>query len=361
MTLLRVIKSVIPLKLKGKLRAEFARDKMELPHGRRSVLFLSADYGNIGDLAIGESQRQFLTSVLPLYLVVTVPISRTMGVIDSVRKQVAPTDIITIIGGGNMGSLYPDIEDLRQQVIRSFPRNRVVCFPQTLDWDGSSQSSKALERIVRTYSRHPDLHLFARESMSFEKLQTMFAGHVSVKVRLAPDIVLSATASALGASACAASGGALLCLRGDQERSLEEHHHKVLRDALTAAGLAVEVTDTHVGGSGLSSERCAQLVAGKIKQFQAARLVVTDRLHGMILAALTGTPCLVLPNSNHKIWQTWLDWMANMPQIRFLSIAEVSTASVVVRELLSVPRRDPTTPVVDPVHFADLRTALKAG
>lgn len=333
--------------------------ELTLPNEARGFVFLSADYGNIGDLAIAAAQRMFVVSGLDQYVPIVIPISETREVIRSVRRQVGSKDVVTVIGGGNMGALYPDIENLRQLVIRSFPHNRVICFPQTLDWDDSKQSKKALERIVRTYSAHPDLYLFARETVSFAKLQELFAGRHSVKVALAPDIVLSATARELGADEHEWTKKVLLCLRGDGERKLQKHEEAVLRQALTDIGLDVEETDTHAGGAGLSPERCEQLVRGKLEQFQSARLVVTDRLHGMILAALAGTLCLVLPNSNHKISQTWVDWLQGVPQVRFLALSELADVGAVIRDLLTVARRDPANPVVDPEHFARLRAALK--
>lgn len=353
------VKKLMPAGAKRAIRSLLYSRHMTLPPTPRAFLFLAADYGNIGDLAITAAQRRFLSQVAPGHQVVPVPISVTRDVIRSLRRQVAPNDIVTTVGGGNMGSLYPDIEELRQLVIRSFPRNRLICFPQTLDWDECETSRRALERIARVYSGHPDLHLFARETVSFARLKEVFAGHTSVKVRLVPDIVLSATARDLGARAVSAPRGALLCLRDDRERSLEDEHRDALQRALADAGLQTEATDTHAGGARLASEHCAQLLADKLTQFQGVRLVVTDRLHGMILAALAGTPCLVLPNSNHKIRQTWQDWLADVPQVRFLSLAELPTVGAVVQELLAVFRRDPASTVIDPSRYAALIAALQ--
>ena len=36
-------------------------------------------------------------------------------------------------------------------------------------------------------------------------------------------------------------------------------------------------------------------------KFLKAKVVITDRLHGMIFAAITSTPCIALGNYNHKI------------------------------------------------------------
>jgi len=355
----RNLVSFVPGPLKIWLVTRLRQRPFPIPAAPRAFVFLSADYGNIGDLAISAAQCQFLEASLPGYSVVPVPISATREVMRSIRRQIAPGDLVTTIGGGNMGSLYPDIEDLRQLVIRSFPRNRVVCFPQTLDWDESAASTKALAKIVRVYGDHSALHLFARESVSVARLRELFSGCASVTVAHVPDIVLSATAASLGARGCASPAGALLCLRDDRERSLGDDHRQQLQEALVNAGLNIQVTDTHAGGARLSSERCAQLLADKLTQFQSAQLVVTDRLHGMILAALAGTPCLVLPNTNHKIHQTWQDWLTAVPQLHFLALDELARVSTAVEALLAVPRRDSEQAVIDPLHFADLRATLQ--
>lgn len=356
--MLDVVKRLAPLPLKRAVRSLLFAKHMELPPTPRMLVFLAADYGNIGDLAITAAQKGFLERAAPGHRVIRVPISATREVISSLRRQVGSDDLITTIGGGNMGSLYPDIEELRQLVIRSFPSNRIVCFPQTLDWDGSEQSQRALDRIVRVYSRHPDLHVHAREAVSYDKLRKLFSDRPTVKVGFAPDIVLGATAAELGAGSVDVPRGVLLCLRDDRERSLGDAHREALKCALTAVGLDAEVTDTHAGGSRLSFECCSELLADKLTQFQGAQLVVTDRLHGMILAALAGTPCLVLPNSNHKIRQTWMDWLRDVPQVRFVELGELAGIETVVRELLATPRRDPATPVIDPSHYDGLRRAI---
>lgn len=357
--MLEPVRKLIPANIKRGFHLLVYSRHMKLPPAPRTFLFLGADYGNIGDLGITVAQRHFLTHSLSARQVVMVPISITIEVIHSIRRQIAPEDLITIVGGGNMGSLYSDIEELRQLVIRSFPRNRIVCFPQTLDWDGTEGSNKALEGIVRTYSKHPDIHVFARESITRDKLLELFLSYPNVKVGFSPDIVLSATASSLGSCGYSRATGILRCLRDDRERVLTLEQYAQLDEVLRSTGEQIEYTDTHAGGSRLDEGRCAHLLADKLDQFRAARLVVTDRLHGMILAALAGTPCLVLPNSNHKIRQTWLDWLADVPQVSFLSLTELPSMGAVIAELLAVPRRDPDAAVIDPTHYTALRAALQ--
>ena len=356
--MLNSIKRRAPLKLKQQVRSIIDRENVDLPEGRKAFVFLAADYGNIGDIAITAAQRRFLASYAGHPHVVEVPISKTRIFLHSIRKQSTPSDLVTVIGGGNMGSLYSDIEALRQLVIRSFPRNRIVCFPQTLDWEDSPESAKAIERIVDIYSGHGDLHVFAREAVSRDKLRDLFSAHDSVRVGYAPDVVLSATATDLGADADTSRDGILLCMRGDRERAVTEEQRQALGAALARTGLEVEVTDTHAGGSGLSEDQCRSLLRDKVDQFRSARLVVTDRLHGMIMSVVAGTPCLVLPNSNHKIRQTYTDWLSDHPLIQFVSPDQLASVDERLgRMLASVPART-NVPPVDVSHYAELQKAL---
>ncbi len=352
-------KKFIPMRIKILVYALLYREDIFLPKAPKAFVFLSADYGNIGDLAISAAQGDFLESHLPGYMPVHIPISKTRVYLRSIKKQIRADDIVTIIGGGNLGVMYPDIEELRQLVIRSFPKNRIVCFPQTLDWENSKVSERALQQIVKVYSKHPDIHVFARESVTHSKLQQLFNAHKNVKIGLVPDIVMSATAKALGAEETVAPTGIIRCLRNDKESALSTEQYAALDSVIEKTGLEVTVTDTHAGGSSLSPSICAELLAEKLTQFRSAKLVVTDRLHGMILCLLSGTPCLVLPNSNHKIRQTWLDWLQEHPRIIFIEPTEFDEISDRINQLLVGTRGERNESPVDASKYNVLEKALK--
>lgn len=358
--MLSFLKSLVPTSIKRRLLIALSRAEMPLPSGQRVFLFLAADYGNIGDIAITTAQQNFLECHAAPRTVVPVPISRTAHLIRFLRRNARPDDLITIVGGGNMGALYPEIEFLRQLVIRSFPDNRIICFPQTLDWKKDGSTQHVLDRIVRTYSAHRDIHLFARESISRDKLTELFAGHPNIHVGYCPDIVMSATANSLGSAGGDEPDGILLALRDDRERVLNDDEQEKVAKALAASGLPVTVTDTHGGGWGLERSVRDRMLTDKINEFRAARIVVTDRLHGMILAAIAGTPCLVLPSASHKLYQTWDDWLSDVPQVTVLSLDDLDAVSELVTKALAMPRRDPDCALIDHKHYAPLAQTVSA-
>jgi pyruvyl transferase EpsI len=354
----KIIKRLIPLNIKQSLSTHIHKKYFSLPKDKRCFIFLAADYGNIGDIAISYAQRQYLEKMLTGYEVISIPISQTRFVLSSIKNQIKNDDVVTIIGGGNMGGIYPDIEELRQLVIKSFPSNRIVCFPQTLDWDDSAKSKRALKTIVKKYAKHPDIHIFARESITHNKLIDLFNKYNNVNIGLVPDIVMSASAESLGATDGLEASGILKCLRNDKEVALSTIQHATVDKALADTGYEITKTDTHAGGSQLDEIHCAKLLADKLSQFRAAKLVVTDRLHGMILCLLSGTPCLVLPNSNHKIRQTQLDWLHNHPRLIFLELDQIDSIDESIKKLLSVPKGNLKDSPVDITAYNDLKKVL---
>ena len=63
------------------------------------------------------------------------------------------------------------------------------------------------------------------------------------------------------------------------------------------------------------------------------KLVITDRLHGMIFCAITGTPCIVFSNYNHKVKGS-LKWLEHLNYIRFLD--DSSKTEETLKELINI-------------------------
>ncbi|MCM5569915.1 polysaccharide pyruvyl transferase family protein [Burkholderiaceae bacterium FT117] len=356
--MLDTLKSRVPLPLKQWPRTRFGSEDFPLPDGPRALVFLAADYGNIGDIAITVAQARFLARFAGGRQVVQVPLDRTLRVVRAIRRQLRPDDLVTVVGGGNMGSLYPDIEALRQLAIRVFPGNPVICFPQSLDWDDTVASQRALARIARSYPRHRRLSLFARESASFAKLGELFGPGGRVRLALVPDIVFSLSPADLGVAPAAARAGILACLRQDKERRVSDAQGERIRELLAGAGEPVNFTDTHVPLSGLDEAQALALLQDKLREFVAARLVVTDRLHGMIFAAISGTPCVALPNATHKVTQTWRDWLQAYPGVALVQPGDEAALREAIERLLALdPAALPARPV-DDAAFAALAEAV---
>ena len=85
---------------------------------------------------------------------------------------------------------------------------------------------------------------------------------------------------------------------------------------------------------GVSLKNREAEVERKLDEFRQSRLVITDRLHGMVFAAITGTPCIAFNNSSGKVEGVWRVWLRHLPYIKFVESAD--TASDSIDEMLSM-------------------------
>ena len=289
------------------LRCRTTIDIKTEPGKKNIFLFLGADYGNLGDVAITYAQLRFLRERYSDYNVIEIPIGRTLSGIRSVRKVAKPDDIICLIGGGNTSDKYDDIEFFRQLVIWNFRKHRIIAFPQTFDFSDTFRGRfcKVVAHFV--YRRAKRLTFMAREANTMAVLQKDFA---DIDTVLMPDVVMT-----LDLRADKPRKGALVCMRSDKEQSVSPAKRQELIGRLQAKYGQVDVRDTETPGVNETNrfEKLQEL----IEQFQTHEIVVTDRLHGMILSFVTGTPALALDNSNHKVSACY-EWIKDCGYIKMM-------------------------------------------
>lgn len=273
-------------------------------------IFLAADYGNLGDVAITYAQRRILKKWYSDYDIVEVPAGKTLSYIHHIKKNIKPEDIITVVGGGNMGDLYSDIELLRLMVVEQFRSNKVILFPQTMDYSNTNNAHWLLKRSCRIYSDHPDLLMMAREKISYMKMKRWYP---TVNIILKPDVVMTLDER----QDVHRENILTLCLRKDKEKQDNKHILDNILTQLDELNLNVEEYDTHIGGDRYSEEEKYSQLEKIWSQFRKSKLIITDRLHGMIFAYITGTPAIILPNSNFKVKGCY-EWIKDCGNIKFI-------------------------------------------
>lgn len=287
------------------------------------------NYANLGDLAIADAEMGFLRSVFP-GKVVEIQTGRFWEYADCIRRYGDPErDVICLQGGGNMGDVFAMYEYERIAVIHALRRFRIVIMPQTLSY--KDPSSPLLRYSQSVYGRHPDLHLFARETRSLKLMREAYPKNT---VELAPDIVLSLDVSPYlekpgdPSAARAERHGIVALLRNDVEKQLDDEGSAIIEQAMQRTGLTVTHSDTvvHTDSPVMPEDRYGFL-SGKLRQMASAQLVVTDRLHGMVFAALTDTPCVVLSNNNHKVRGVY-QWIKDLPYVKYAESAEQVTGYI---------------------------------
>ena len=285
----------------------------------QAYIFLAADYGNLGDVAITYAQTKFLQEHSK-YQVIEIPISKSLEGLWFVKRHIKKGDLITTVGGGNLGDMYDQIEYIRQLVVTFFPNNKMISFPQTFDFAETISGAKALNSAQKVYNKHKDIHFVAREQTSYALMKKYFN---KTQVYLTPDIVISLNKSQPEKK----RKGVVICMRKDKEKKLSEHQSDFVLKQIKDRFKHISYYDTHINQNNLIIQQRDSELNKIWDAFRGAELVVTDRLHGMIFCYITNTPCLVFQNNNHKVRETydWIKGNANINLVKEFSEEHIIT------------------------------------
>jgi len=284
-------------------------DLCRLKHGSIIFLFATPTHSNLGDQAIALAERKFLESFCGGYCIVDIPFELYDFFIDNSQNFVQENDIFLCMGGGNMGDLYLREEVCRRKLIEGLPDNKIIIFPQTICFSDTKIGQDELKTTIEVYSKHKNLTIIAREKRSYNIMKDNFKNN---KVLLSPDIVLS-----LGYEGKIKNrDGVLLCMRNDSEKNINKNDTLLINNFINSQFVKVNVTDTISKRRFIPTSRRALEVGKKLNEFRSSQLVITDRLHGMVFAAITGTPCIVFSNYNYKVLGTY-NWIKHLPYIKF--------------------------------------------
>lgn len=279
-------------------------------------------FGNIGDEAIVEATIQFLNDKFGEYKIAVVNYHETLQRLSEIRKVIKKDDLIVLQGGGNIGTLYYDAERMREFIISKFPDISIISMPQSMYFSNDQNGRKKLERCKKIYNSHPNLTLIAREQFTYKLMTEVF---INCKIIINPDIVfyLSKTISERKGKN---RFGVLSCLRSDKEDVLNDIRTQLIND-LTRTFDDFTISDTCVPRNVDNKVRKDEVLS-LINQFQKSELVITDRLHGMVIAALTNTPVLVMKSLDKKIIGTY-KWIKDVGFVQFCE--KISVEDIIVK------------------------------
>lgn len=260
---------------------------------KKAILMGVPHHNNMGDHAITIAERQYIQDNFKEYTYYEISEETIERCVYKVKNHVENQDIIFFHGGGNLGNQYLYIEEGRRKVIKLFPDNKIIMFPQTMYFTNDEEGKRELEKSKKIYSNHKNLILIAREKVSYEMMKREFQNNT---VLCTPDIVTYLNKTE---EKCVRKG-LLVILRSDIEANLEDDEIKEIDSIARKYFDKIEYDDTAKGDNILEKDRETKFEQ-LLQKYRENQLVVTDRLHGMIFAAITSTPCIALGNYNHKI------------------------------------------------------------
>ena len=171
----------------------------------------------------------------------------------------------------------------------------------------------------------------AREPKSYEFMKREF---FNCKIFLTPDIVMT-----MIKTANLKRKNVLVMFRNDKEKTLSDDNQEMIKNKLKNEFRDIIITDMHLGEevTDMEGEKREEALNQKFEQFNRAKLVVTDRLHGMIFSAITETPCVVTGSYTHKIKSSYDKWLKKLEYISFCE--DVSKIEDNIEKVINTAKR----------------------
>lgn len=262
-----------------------------------NIWFLgSSHFDNIGDMAISEVAIKYIKDKFPKYNILDIRICDYYVYEKAILNLIKPNDIIILLGGGNMGLMYFEIEKMRRRIINKFNNNRIIILPSSIYYCDTNRGRYEFNKSIKIYNKHKDLIICAREKNSYKIMKEVYNN-----VILVPDIVLYMNKKNYNYK----RDKVIIAFRNDKERT---------NDSIKLYNYLINkydcyCTDNLDKNKIVSIEMREGIINNKLKELSKGKIVITDRLHIMIFCYLTMTPCLFIDNSYKKVSGSFNLWI----------------------------------------------------
>lgn len=275
-------------------------------HRKRIVIFNTPEHGNVGDSALVKAEYDFFHKYFPKYHVLEV--KEYMWNTKFFKFIMGKSAPIFLHAGGYLGDLWP-VQDARvKEIMGVFEENPKIIMPQSIYFKNTDNKEQLIRKTKEIYNSYSNLFVFMREKYSFELLQTEIFNNKE-QCALVPDVTFIMNYSYMNND----REGVLCCLRSDLEQTLRREEKENIEKVLERNNISYQYTDTVVPYI-INDKNRVEEIEKKLNEFSKSRLVITDRLHGMIFATITGTPCIGLNNISRKV-QGVYEWIKDIPYV----------------------------------------------
>lgn len=335
--IIRKIKSMLPLGLKLVIirilvvvqytfYAVFPRKIQGIDKSKNKIfVLLSTDYSNLGDHAMTYAHIKLLKAKYPSAQIVEVLVGDTLKNIRHIASIIEPNDVITLKGGGNVGLEYFREELYRRILIKKFNKNKIILFPQTVYFPETSKGKREFNNTLKIFKKHSQFYAFLRDEISYN----MVKKHLKERAFLVPDTVLSLSNLEMNEE----RQGATICIRCDKEGIYNKEQKNIVEEISKKYFKTINITDTVTDYPIPIKIRKKELYS-IWKTFSSSKLIITDRLHGMIFSAITSTPCIVLRTYNHKLVGQY-KWLKHLNYIKLVKLEKEELESA-IKELMNI-------------------------
>ena len=313
--------------IKGKILYGF---KLALPiiifknvYKHSIFLIFTPEHANLGDHAIAFSEIKILEKNKFKYFEIS---GKSLYTLHQYKYlSLLNGSYVLVNGGGNLGMLWPEIERMNRIIISILTKSVIFILPNSIYYENNFNGNSQLTKSREIYNKHKQLYLYARENISFEIMKRNYCN-----VKLIPDMVLALDYSHYKYN----RDGCILCLRDDIEKTLSKNSTDIIIKRVNQIfNNNVSFSSTLLDYNVNRKERKTELEK-KLKEFASASLVITDRLHGMIFCAITGTKCIVINSKSPKMVGC-NQWIKHLNYIKFVN--DIDTIIEVYKTMPNYP------------------------
>lgn len=290
-------------------------------------------HGNIGDSLISLGEFQLLKELKKKIIY-----CRQLADYSTPFPQLPVDCTILLQGGGDFGDVWRGIQEERLRVISQYKNNRIICFPQTVNYSDDCNLKKDVE-FLRSF---PHLHLCARDRQSYNFLHKHFANHI----HLIPDMAFCINPDTLKKYINAMpTSNNLYLRRTDKELAshktetfdadeivmdwpIADNNINLIKWNLKILGItgALDLRGLHRLSTllqRLSTSAIKHLGYKRITRIGVHFLTSYDklrvtRLHAGILAVLIGKQVEIIDNSYSKNYNFYTTWLNDCQSVKFM-------------------------------------------
>jgi pyruvyl transferase EpsO len=289
---------------------------------------------NTGDLLIWQGELSFLRHEVR---------HKMLGYYNQVTfgfPKLKEDTVILLHGGGNFGDVWRGSQEFRLEVIKKYPNNRIILFPQSVYYSTDELAMSDAEQ----FAKHQDLTICARDKVSFDYLKHFFAN----SLLCIPDMAFCIDKSFFKPYIIAQTKNSLFFKRTDHEfREVKVDfiegeydtsdwpgtekrpffikflyllmiYIRRIRNKGTIGSIIASVLSWFVNIIFMYFVRPRYIKRG-VRFISQYRNIYTTRLHGLILSHMLDKNIVIVPNNNGKLENYYYSWLTDCKDIRIVN------------------------------------------
>ncbi len=196
------------------------------------------------------------------------------------------------------------------KIMNDFQDKNIIILPQTIYFENEKNMSK----MEKLFAKQKNLTICTREEYSYKLAKEKFSKN---NIILCPDMAFFLLYKK---DIKKDENTNLLLFRRDKEKLIGKETEKEVIEKLEKQNVKIQKDDTVINKRIFKFNRKKYLnkLLSKIKK---SEIVITDRLHGMLLTVITGTKCIAFSNNNYKIKGEY-NWIKDLKTLKYIENIE---------------------------------------